>query len=48
MAENTPPEKHKRSIFNRENLWAILLSIILILVFIMTADSSPLWIYQGF
>jgi hypothetical protein len=35
-------------LFNRENLLAVLLCLILILLVIFTADTSPLWIYQGF
>jgi len=37
-----------RRIFNRENLWALVLCLVVILLIIFTADSSPLWIYQGF
>ena len=37
-----------RRIFCRENLWAIVLCLVVILLIIFTADSSPLWIYQGF
>jgi hypothetical protein len=37
-----------RRLFSRENLWALLLALILILLVIVSADSSPLWIYQGF
>jgi hypothetical protein len=37
-----------RSLFTRENLYALLLCLILIILLIMTADSSPQWIYQGF
>ena len=33
---------------NKENLLALLLCIILIVLVIFTADSSPTWIYQGF
>jgi hypothetical protein len=32
----------------RENLYAILLCLLVIALLIMTSDSSPLWIYQGF
>jgi len=32
----------------QENIWAILLCLILVGLIILTADSSPLWIYQGF
>jgi hypothetical protein len=37
-----------RRLFSRENLWALLLALALILLVIFTSDSSPLWIYQGF
>ena len=32
----------------RDNLWALVLCLVIILVIIFTADSAPLWIYQGF
>jgi hypothetical protein len=32
----------------RENLWALALFLIIILLVILTADQSPTWIYQGF
>ena len=35
-------------LFSRENLFALLLCVIILLVIIVTADSSPQWIYQGF
>jgi hypothetical protein len=35
-------------IFSRENLWALLLCLILIALVIFTASSAPVWIYQGF
>lgn len=35
-------------IFSRENLIALVLCIILILLIIVTSDASPEWIYQGF
>ncbi len=38
----------KRHLLTRENLWAIVLCLILIALTILTADSAPLWIYQGF
>jgi hypothetical protein len=41
-----------RSIFlkiaTRENGWAMILFLILLLLVILTADQSPTWIYQGF
>lgn len=41
-------QQFKKWILTKENLWAFLLCMILILLIILTADSSPLWIYQGF
>jgi len=37
-----------RKIFSRENLYALLLCLILIAILIMTTDQAPVWIYQGF
>jgi len=35
-------------LFSRENLIALALCLIVIALLIMTADTSPQWIYQGF
>ena len=40
--------KIHRSFNTKENLLAVILCLILILLVIFTADSSPTWIYQGF
>jgi hypothetical protein len=37
-----------RKPIKRENLYALLLCLILLLVIILTVDQSPQWIYQGF
>jgi hypothetical protein len=37
-----------RRLLSRENLLALALCLILSLLLIITADSSPQWIYQGF
>lgn len=37
-----------RKLLSRENLYALLLCLVAILLLIMTSDSAPLWIYQGF
>jgi hypothetical protein len=37
-----------KQIFTPENLWAILLFLIVVALIIFTADDSPQWIYQGF
>ncbi len=35
-------------LFSRENLFALGLCLIVILLIIVTTDSAPQWIYQGF
>jgi hypothetical protein len=35
-------------ILTRENLIALTVCLLVILVIILTADSAPEWIYQGF
>ena len=37
-----------RKLFSRENLWAVILCLILIALVIFTASEAPLWVYQGF
>jgi len=37
-----------KRLFSRENLFALLLCVIAILVIILTTSSAPRWIYQGF
>ena len=46
-----PTDSHPtllQRIFSRENLIALALCLILIALVIVTADSAPQWIYQGF
>ncbi len=38
----------KSRLFTRENLWALVLCLILVALVILTASSAPIWIYQGF
>jgi hypothetical protein len=33
---------------SKENVWAVVLVMIIIALIIFTADSTPTWIYQGF
>ena len=40
--------KFLRQIFSRENLYALLLCLMLIAIIILTASQAPEWIYQGF
>ncbi len=37
-----------KRIFTRENVFAFVLCLVLILLVIVTADTAPRWIYQGF
>ena len=37
-----------RWLFTKENMYALVLCLILVAVVIMTADTAPQWIYQGF
>jgi hypothetical protein len=37
-----------KKLLSKENLYALLFSLILIALLVMTADQSPQWIYQGF
>ncbi len=37
-----------RKIFSLENLLAVLLALVLIAIYITTAENAPLWVYQGF
>ena len=37
-----------KSVFNKETFTALLLALLVIGLIIMTTDSAPQWIYQGF
>ncbi|MFC1466623.1 MAG: hypothetical protein ACFLMY_17410 [Candidatus Brachytrichaceae bacterium NZ_4S206] len=37
-----------RRVFSRENLIALLLCLLIVALVIVSADSAPQWIYQGF
>jgi hypothetical protein len=37
-----------RRLFSRENLYALILCLMIIAIIILTASNAPLWIYQGF
>ena len=37
-----------RRLLTRENLSAVALCLIVLLLIIVTSDSAPQWIYQGF
>lgn len=37
-----------KSLFSRENLWALALALMLVALVVLTASTAPVWIYQGF
>jgi hypothetical protein len=37
-----------RKVLTRENVFAIAFCLILVLLVIVTAETAPQWIYQGF
>lgn len=36
------------SIFSWENALALIIALILIAIYIFTAEDAPIWLYQGF
>ncbi|HVU12537.1 MAG TPA: hypothetical protein VHD90_14740 [Phototrophicaceae bacterium] len=38
----------KKHLLTRENLMALALCLIVIVLIVVTSDTSPQWIYQGF
>jgi len=38
----------KSRLFTRENLWAVVVCLILIALIILSSSNAPVWIYQGF
>ena len=50
MASGSGAEKRRDSpdLLSRENLYALALCLIVILLIVVTSDSAPQWIYQGF
>ena len=37
-----------RRLLTRENLYALALCLFLLLLIVVTSDTAPQWIYQGF
>lgn len=37
-----------KRVFSKENLWALGLALLLVLLVILSSSDAPLWIYQGF
>lgn len=40
--------KYLKNLMTRENVWAFLLCLVILTVYILTAEQAPQWIYQGF
>ena len=38
----------KKHLFTTENIWAVLLALVLVALVIVSVSDAPLWIYQGF
>ncbi len=38
----------RKVVFTRENLLALILALLLIVIFLFASDTAPTWIYQGF
>lgn len=36
------------NLFTPENVWALILFLIVAALIVFTTDDSPVWIYQGF
>ena len=37
-----------KKIFTPENVWALVLFLIVVALIVFTTNDSPIWIYQGF
>ncbi len=37
-----------KKLLTRENVFAVVLCLVLIFLVVVTADTAPRWIYQGF
>jgi hypothetical protein len=37
-----------KNLVSKENIWALVLTLVLVALVIFTASDAPLWIYQGF
>lgn len=43
-----PPLRWLRRALSNENLQALAIAILVLLIVVLTSDASPRWIYQGF
>lgn len=48
MSRRQQDAEPPRRLGNRENLYAVLLCLLLLALLILSTDSAPQWIYQGF
>jgi len=38
----------KKCLFTRENLWALILFMVIVILLVVTSSTAPVWIYQEF
>lgn len=48
MSQRQHDTEPARRLLNRENLYAVLLCLLLLALLILSTDSAPQWIYEGF
>ena len=48
MSRRQQDAEPARRLWNRENLYAVSLCLLLLALLILSTDSAPQWIYQGF
>ena len=48
MSSREPDAKPSRRLWSRENLYAVLICLLLLALLLLSTDSAPQWIYQGF
>jgi hypothetical protein len=41
-------QKIRSRLFTRENVYALLLCLLIVMLIIVTTDTAPQWFYQGF
>ena len=48
MSRRERDAKPARRFMSQENLYAVLLCLLLLALLVLSTDSAPQWIYQGF
>jgi len=47
-AEHTRRNRLRKLLLTRENVYALLLCLLVLALIVVTTDAAPTWIYQGF